>query len=148
MRRAMFLRIQQARIEAHGLRARAALALATATPPSSERDDLLADVERSARRIAREHMRWGKPLAQLVRAGAAVQSGDGDAARAALAEAAAGFDAADMALHAAVARRCEGRLRGGAAGAADVERADAWLAEAGVKNPERIVALLAPGFGE
>jgi eukaryotic-like serine/threonine-protein kinase len=146
MRRALFLRIQQARIEAFGLRARAALALATATPPGGERDRLLAEAERSARRIAREHMRWGSPLAKLVRAGAAAQSGDGDAARAALADAAGGFDAADMALHAAVARRCEGRLRGGAAGAADVARADAWLASAGVKNPERMVSLLAPGF--
>jgi hypothetical protein len=148
LRRSLLLRVQQARIEFHALRGRAALALATATPPGRERDALLAEARASVRRVRREHTRWGTSLSQLLAAGVAAQSGDGDGARAALAEAASGFDAADMALHAAVARRCDGHLRGGAAGAADVTRADAWLAGAGVKNPARFVRLIAPGLGE
>jgi hypothetical protein len=56
-----------------------------------------------------------------------------------------GFEAADMALYSAAARRCRGLLVGGGEGAALVAEADAWMRNEGIRNPERMTAMLAPG---
>ncbi len=52
--------------------------------------------------------------------------------------------AADMALHAACARRRQGEVLGGEAGRGLVARADAWMTEQKIRNPERMAAMLAP----
>jgi hypothetical protein len=49
-----------------------------------------------------------------------------------------------MQMHAAVARECLGDLVGGAAGAALVGAARAWMASQGVRAPERMAATIAP----
>jgi hypothetical protein len=49
-----------------------------------------------------------------------------------------------MALHATVARRRLGELLGGNEGAGLVVAADAWMREHGVRDPDRMAALLAP----
>jgi hypothetical protein len=68
------------------------------------------------------------------------------AAVALLGVAAEGFDAAEMKMHAAVARGRRGLLVAGAAGAADVAVLRAWTDAQGVTNPERFARVLAPGF--
>jgi hypothetical protein len=72
--------------------------------------------------------------------------GAGDAMRAAtrLAEAAAGFEAVDMGLFAAAARRQLGGLRGGEEGRGLVAAADAWMAGQAIRDPARMAACLAP----
>ncbi len=55
----------------------------------------------------------------------------------------------DMALYAAVSRRCLGTILGGEKGKALVDSADAWMREQKIKNPAGFAAMLAPGrFGE
>jgi hypothetical protein len=63
-----------------------------------------------------------------------------------LREAAAGFDAADMALYAAAARRRLGALLGGDAGLALREAADSWMSSEKIRAPARFTAIFAPGF--
>ena len=145
LKRSFLLDVQVIRAEMHELRARAALALAArADTPAGEREALLASAEGDARRLARERMPWVEPLGRLVLAqagrlrageggggGAGAGAGGGADADAHLAAAIAGFEAAGMTLHAAVAR---GRS------------ADPWLASEGVLKPERLAGMLAPGL--
>jgi hypothetical protein len=65
-----------------------------------------------------------------------------------LREAASGFDAADMALYAAAARRTLGKLVAGDEGRALVENAEEWMRSESIKNPARMAAMLTPGFAK
>ena len=140
--RAMLLRMQFWTLHSHELRARCALA--TAMVPTSESARLIADAERDAHRMEVERMPWSDPLARLLRAQVALLRDDADGARQALEAAATGFDAADMALHAVVARWRLGELIGGDEGRGMVSTADAWMRGQNVKRPDRFVATLAP----
>ena len=51
-----------------------------------------------------------------------------------------------MAMHAAVARRQHGVLLGGDLGASEASAADTFLRASGVVDPEKMTALLVPGF--
>jgi hypothetical protein len=72
--------------------------------------------------------------------------GDDDIARTTLELAIGAFDAADMRLMAACARRRHGILVGGTAGDAEVTAGDAWMRAQDVVDPARMTACLAPGF--
>ncbi len=135
--------VQSLRIFAWHLRARAALAAAEASSDAH----LLRVAKKDARAIERERMAWATPLGLLLRAGVASTRGERERAAALLRDAAGGFEAVDMALHAAVARHLLGKLVAGDEGRALVERAAAWMQSEGVKNPARLVAVIAPGFG-
>jgi len=141
--RTAIFRVQLTRIATYQQRARAALAAALAAPAgSSERRALVADARRCARRIARERMAWSDPLAALARAGAAHLDDDPEDARLELGRAIAGFDAVDMAACAAAARRRLAAIEGGDAGAALLAAAPL----PGVRRPDRMTDVLAPGF--
>jgi len=144
LQKSLLLRVQLVRIEALLLRARCALAAAGEVRES--RAGLLAQAERDAERARRERTPWGDALADLALAGVAASHGDDATARARLEAATSGFEAADMSLHAAVARRRRGELLGGDAGRVLVESADAWLRGQRIAAPERWVAMIAPGF--
>jgi hypothetical protein len=131
------LRIQFVRVEALHLRGRCRLAC---------RDGDLTRVLADARAIEAQRTPWGDALAQLLRAAIAARNDDRRAAVAHLAEAAAGFDPANMALYAAAARRRRGELTDGPAGALLRARADEWLAAQNVRDPPRLLATLTPGF--
>ena len=57
-----------------------------------------------------------------------------------------GFDACDMRLYAAAARRRLGQLVGRAEGRALMAGAESWMAGQTIRNPARMAAMLAPGF--
>lgn len=96
--------------------------------------------------LRQERQPWIEPLADLIDAGlAAVRSAEPEAERL-LRDAASRFDAADMPLHAAVARRRLGQLLGGDEGRRLVAEAEAWMTEQGVRDPDRMTGLFAPGF--
>ncbi len=166
--RSHFLRAQTLRVLFWDLRARSALAAATeqgrrargdsepralasgaaslANARGSDRPStLLRAAEGDARRIAREKMPWSTPIAELLRAGLDVARGDRASALERLGRATAGFDAADMALFAAVARRRRGELLGDA-GRELLDAADAWMRSRHIHDPARMTATFAPGF--
>ena len=142
--RSLLLRIQFTRTEGRHLRCRGALAAAAAAGVDTARGKaLLKLVDGELRRIAAEKVSWARPLVELVRAGLATLKGDGGTAQELLVSAAAGFDAADMGLYAAVARRRRGELAGGDERL--VREADAWMTAHGIRNFARMSDVLAPG---
>jgi hypothetical protein len=141
---ALLLRVSFARTYMWDLRARAALCAAADAGPALRRR-LLHLADKDARRIAGEKMAWSHPLAVLIRACVAAGRGDHAIAGELFAQAARGFDDADLLLHAAATRRRLGELLGGAKGAALVEEADAWMTGQKIKSPPRMTAMLAPG---
>jgi hypothetical protein len=141
--RSHLLRVQQVRIFLLHLRARAALAAATAR---AEPGPLLHAAERDARRLRRERIAWAEALAQLVRAGVAMGRRDVCGARQLLEDAAGRLETAGLHLHAAAARRRLGERVGGSEGRRLVEQAEAWMRGQHVRRPDRMTVLLAPGF--
>src|SRR5262249_21164935 len=125
LQKSFLLRIEHTRVEALLLRARSALACG-----------LLAPAEADARRLDRHGLSWANPAAALIRAGVAAKKGDRSRAAERLAEAISGFEAAEMAAFAAVARRRLGELTG----AAD-EAANEWMQKQGTRNPDRFTAM-------
>jgi serine/threonine protein kinase len=141
--RSCLLRVQQVRIFLLHLRARAALDAAGA---AAEPRPLLRAAERDARLLRRERIAWAEALAQLVCAGVAMGRHDAGGARQLLEDAAGRFDAAGLRLHAAAARRRLAELVPGDQGRRLVEQADVWMISQNVRRPDRMTALLAPGF--
>jgi tetratricopeptide (TPR) repeat protein len=126
-------------------RARRRLAVAAQATDPGERSAILRGVEDHAKAIMRERTHWGDPLALLLRAGAAVTRGEPERSLRLLTSSEAGLAAADMPLHAAVARRRRGELMGGDAGQSLVASTDAWMAGQAIRNPDRMTGMLAPG---
>ena len=149
LKRSLLLRIQAVRIEFHYLHGRSALAAAVdPTWSDSARRALVKNAARTAKQLRREGAAWAAALAGLIDAG--VSSFHGRAARAILQleRAEAAFEHAEMALHAAVARRRRGELVGGAEGERLTMDADGWMNGQAIAKPARIVEMLAPGrFG-
>jgi hypothetical protein len=145
--RSAVLRIQQVRISAHHLSACAALAAATKTSQgTTSHRQLLGVAQKDAARLEGEKMPWSDPLALLIRAGVDLELGQRERALSQVGTAAVGFEAADMALFAAVCRKRQGALLGGDKGAKLILGADAFLAGQGVRQPERMADMLAPGL--
>jgi hypothetical protein len=144
LRRSLLLRVQFIRTSMHFLRARAALAAAVAARRSrpAEARSLLAVARRAARRLERERMPCPTAYARLIRGALAAVDGDAAAAVPWLAEAVAGFEAADMRLCAATARRRLGEVIGGPRGREEVDRADRWMSEQKIKNPTKMAAMI------
>jgi hypothetical protein len=145
--RSLLLRVQFIRCLLLHLRGRSAIAAAMAAEPRGRRR-LLAQARADARSLERERVGYADGMASLLRAGVASVSDARLAALASLRRAAAALDAAAMPLHAAAARRCEGLLLGGDAGAERIRAADAAFAAEKVRNPARMTAMWLPGHFE
>jgi hypothetical protein len=143
LQRSLIFRVQMFRGLMYDVRARCALAAVMEMPSVASPMDV---AECDARRLERENTPWMVPLAQRIRAGIAALRGDQDAAAKFLQTAIAGFESADMPLHAAVSRHRLGELLGGKTGRTLIDEANAWMTGQGVKNPPRMTALYAPGF--
>lgn len=104
--------------------------------------------EKSLRRLAKTGFRPGATLAALGEAGLACARGRRVQADQLLRRCVEEFDRVDMGVHAAVARRRLGELTGGERGAALSAEADDAMRERGIVRPDRLVAVLAAGFGD
>lgn len=134
---------QVGRIEAHQLRARAALAAALR---SSTPAPLLALAEKDAKRLLKEKAPWGDALAKLLLAGVYQQRGAKALSLALLRDGIAACDATEMAHYATAGRL---RLAAVAEGeeAREAARAAArYLEVQEVQRPEHFAALFAPGW--
>jgi hypothetical protein len=85
-------------------------------------------------------------VACMLRAALAQRRGQRARAVALLTEAEALHGSASMPLHVAYARRRRGELMGGEDGDSLVWEADRSLEEAGIREPQRWLGVLAPGF--
>jgi serine/threonine protein kinase/tetratricopeptide (TPR) repeat protein len=136
-------RVQSIRVLCQSMRGRCALAR---LEEGGGNGALLAVAAGCARRIERERAPWTTPLARTLAAGVAFRRADAPRATDLLREAARGFDAAEMGLHAAAARRVAGELVAGDEGREMVRAAEAWMTAQRIKSPERMTRMLAPGF--
>lgn len=141
--RALLFHCQIIFLEALGLRTRAALCAArTSVAP----EPLLRSAERDIRRMEREKMPWSNAMAQVFRGALTFARGDDAASVAHLTKAVAALEACDMAMWATAARWRLGEVQGGDKGAELVAQAKAFMVKERIKNPERMLAMLAPGF--
>jgi hypothetical protein len=140
--RSHLLRVQQVRIFLVHVRGRSALAAVG----GADSGLLCHAVERDARALEREGVPWAAALARLLHAGVVRRRGDTARAAGLLRAAAGRCEAADMHLYAAAARWCLGKLVGGTEGPELATRAEAWMAEQGIRDAGKMAALLVPGF--
>lgn len=142
LNKSLLFRIQVFLIETFHLHARVAIAVGCANPENTE---VLRVAQQSIKRIEQEKMAWGNALAGLIRAGLASIRRDTKKAIESLAAAEVAFEVAEMALYAAVARHCRGQLMNNEQGKELTEDAVNWMTKQGIKNPTRMIAMLAPG---
>src|SRR5262245_31487267 len=142
LEKSMLLRIQGLRIDAMQLRGRLALASAIGENQAVR----LKIAETVANAISREEMPYANPYATLIRAGIARRRERDDAAVNLLEKALKDFDSADMKLYAFVTRHRLGEMIGGDRGRELVTEASDWMARQQIRNPARIMNLMAPGF--
>jgi eukaryotic-like serine/threonine-protein kinase len=91
-------------------------------------------------------MAYANPYASLIRAGIARLRGDDTSAVAFLEKASREFEASDMTLYAVVTRHRLGEMIGGDRGQELQQDADEWMSRQLIKNPSKLMNLLAPGF--
>ncbi|MBA3550357.1 MAG: hypothetical protein H0T76_28110, partial [Nannocystis sp.] len=139
---------QWARVMLYALRAGVALQHLHADHGDSERAGLLRSVEADLDGLRGEQTLWATPFVELVHAGLLIVYRQRERAIQGLRAAEQGFRAVDMALYGAAARRRCGQLLGGDAGEQLVASADLAMAEQGVRRPECMTRMLAPGFPE
>jgi hypothetical protein len=128
-------------IDALMLRATTAAAVASR---GQDRRRMLDSAERDAAALKRVKRQNASACADFIRGLCAAERGNRHAATECLADAAAGFDAAEIGLHAACARRLRGVLLGGARGQALLDQADTFMMEQGIKRPELWTTIHAP----
>jgi eukaryotic-like serine/threonine-protein kinase len=107
---------------------------------------LLRKARRAARRLGREHGPVDRQFGLLLAAAVANVTGNTEAAARLLERALHGLKATHTHLLAAPARRRLGQTLGGQRGRQLIAQADAWMAQKGVRNPERMTAMWIPGW--
>ncbi len=139
-----YLRVQNMRVEAWHLRARAAVAAALESPARG-REALLGEAEAAVRKLGRERVPWAEVVARSVAGAIAAARGAQDRAMAELSLAESAAVGAHMRLYEWSARRARALLAGDAA---QVAAQDQLLRSAGAHAPARLAQMLLPGLGE
>lgn len=139
----LLFRIYLPRTFSYHVRARAYLQAAeTAADPKP----LLARVLHDCRTLEQEKTRFTFAKVLLLRAGVAAVSRNQEAAVALLRQAERAYLDVEMNAYLAAARYHLARLVGGDEGREFQRLADEWMTQQSVRNPQRMVALHAPGF--
>ncbi|XXT24103.1 protein kinase [Sorangium sp. So ce429] len=145
LRLSLLMESQLYRAQFVDVRARVWLAVAKEAPEgSSARRRALEAAAQDGERLFGEGMPWTQALGHAVLGAVAAARGQASRARTRWERAAAGFDAASMALHAAAVRHRLGQLLGGGAGHDIVQRAEAPFRAEGVTRPERMIVTICP----
>lgn len=143
LKRDHFLRLQTMRVELWHLRARAALAQWLASGDGAH----VRVVKQALKAIRQDKDHpWARPAAAQLEAALLARTSEQRAVEL-LVQAAAGYQAADMALYAHACRYVDGALTGARGG--DGKRAESaeWMAAQGVVDVPAMVRTLVPGFG-
>ena len=150
-----FLRMACIGAHLREIRARAALTAAGSGRPAPAALQrwtparLIAVARSDGRRIGRLSTISHAPAsAAAIGCGVALLEGDRQSARRSAELAASGYRGAEMALHAAAASLQLGRLLPGSDGDAIRRSATAWMTQQGIRNAERMTALIFPSYGE
>jgi hypothetical protein len=138
----MLFFVQSTHIVSLEHRARAALAAATAGGQVDA--TLLAQVDADIRALDKFDLPWSSALAGLLRAGLATARGDVAAATSLMTSAAQALEACGMHLYAAVSRLRLGQLLDGASGEQQRTEALSWMQRQGIREPDRMAAMLGP----
>lgn len=138
IRNSLLGRVQYIRVMTAYLCGRCALAAASGDAL------LLREAEREASLILSERVSWARPFATQILAGAAVQKGDREKAKALFDSVARDFDEHGMVAYSNASRRRYGELLGGQGGTQLVQEIDAWMYAQGIKNPECAAHIFAP----
>jgi len=144
--RSLLLRVARVRCEYHHLQGRAALARAARAGEPADKQQLCKLAGKAARKLARDRIPLGDLFARLLRAGVAHLDGTAEQTVAELRAAIARLDETETNLYAAAARRQLGQTLGNAEGQALIDKADTWMREQGVVRPDRLTAMLVPGW--
>jgi hypothetical protein len=142
-KRSLLWRIQTARVDT--LTFLGASALAMLGRGLGDPAQLMRNLKRCARDLEREEWLPAEAHAMALRAGIALHGGDRETAIRALDGAAGKFDAGEMRAYAAAARDRAARLRGDLS-SPELARAAEVFRREGVVAPERMMAMLLPGF--
>jgi eukaryotic-like serine/threonine-protein kinase len=147
MRAALLTQVQLFRGLAWSCRARAALAAAANLSPGSlRRRALLRRAEADARSLQNEPARWTAPFADLHFGALASLTGDKHRAATFAERAADRFREQGVQHYAAAASHRAGELLEDARGDRHREASRAWMEAQHIRAPEKIVAMLAPGW--
>ncbi len=145
-RAARMFRVEHTAINLGILRARAAIAAATAPDAAPAlRRRRLAEATDAADAVARLPATWSRGLTAMIRGAVAGAHGDRDGAITELAVAEVHLERAGMRAYAWAARARRGALLGGDTGALLVARSHAELVAVGVRRPDRMIAMILPG---
>jgi eukaryotic-like serine/threonine-protein kinase len=146
-KRALLMRVRPLRAEQDWILGRLRLAEAEAAPVGSKtearrRRQALA----AARRLSRFDLPQSKTAAALLGAGVAFQRGDLDAAVELLLRAESIASRASLRVMEAAAQRRRGQIIRGSAGHELIATVDRWARGQGIRAPEKIARMYAPGF--
>ncbi|GAC1520410.1 MAG: hypothetical protein NVS3B10_21780 [Polyangiales bacterium] len=145
LRRSLLLRLQRIRSLVHYQHGAGALAAASVLR-GQDAETMLQRAVAAGRRLQREDGDWMSGLGALIHAGVSHRRGEPAIAVSTLERAIEQLRAADMKLYAAAARSRLGALLGGDGGRAMREEARSAFVAEGVVDPERFIAMMAPGF--
>ncbi len=145
--RSRLLRAQITRATDLHMRARTAIALARISA-TAKRDELLTEASHAAQSLCHEGAEWTRAWGEFLLACIQVitQPTPPPDFLKSLDQVICLLDRADLSIDAAIARRAKGKLIGGDEGKALVLNADNCMADQGIKNPTRWIAMIAPGM--
>ncbi len=144
LEKSQLLRVQTVRVEGWCMRGRAAMALALEVD-GAERSQLLSEVERAVKHVAKEKLVWGNGLAELLRASLHAATDDNKQRLRALKRAIDAFDDSGMASWAAIARLSHGKAWDSDKGRQMATEATEALRAEGIVDPDKFAAMFAPG---
>jgi hypothetical protein len=110
------------------------------------KNQMLDIAEQQVNALNKANAALASPFVPAIRAAIAHQKGDEETATKRLYEAIRTFENKGYKLYAAATRRQLGRLLGGSEGRSLIAWADQTMGEEDIVNPERVAAMLAPGF--
>jgi eukaryotic-like serine/threonine-protein kinase len=122
------------------------LSALSAAASGHDRRDALRAVDRWAKDLAKEKLRYAPGLGDLLRAGASAVRGDRGGALNALDSAIPRLDGADLGYLAACARHRKGEITGGGYGRELLEQTTEFFTNQGIVRSDRCLAMSAPGF--